>query len=532
MKRAKKIIAILLALVLSISMIPTTSVSAAKKVKLNKTKATIYVGKTVILKLKNNKKKIKWSSSNKKVATVTKKGKVKGKKAGKATITAKVGKKKYKCKITVKKRVVKNTVVQTTQQPTTKPDEQTTTEQTIVIPTEVLGASVVKQDKAEVSFMWSKNTTQVNAGQSYKVYIDEVFYNQYPMPTIITYKFTTVGAHTIRISGVLNGLETTGVTLNVSVTEVEETSENITTVQPSTQEPTTEDLGDSGEDWIVEGSSTKVYIKGYIGTDTDIVIPEKICGKTVIGIKEEAFKNDTNITSVVIPQSISEIEDYIFYGCNNLTSIAIPNSVTSIGREAFDGCNNLTSIIIPDSVTSIGEYAFKWCWNLESIAIPNSVTSIGRGAFLDCTNLESVTIPSSVTNIGSGAFKGTKWIENKKKQNPIVVVNNILVDADACSGNVVIPNDIKIINDGVAMGNKNITSVIISNSVTSIGSDAFSFCINLESVTIPSSVTSIGSGAFVSYNDYGIILPIIIKGEWGSYAELWANQNGHTFIAQ
>lgn len=102
MKRAKKIIAILLALVLSISMIPTTSVSAAKKVKLNKTKATIYVGKTVILKLKNNKKKIKWSSSNKKVATVTKKGKVKGKKAGKATITAKVGSKKYKCKITVK----------------------------------------------------------------------------------------------------------------------------------------------------------------------------------------------------------------------------------------------------------------------------------------------------------------------------------------------------------------------------------------------------------------------------------------------
>lgn len=63
-------------------------------------------GKTVTLKLKNNKKKIKWSSSNKKVATVTKKGKVKGKKVGKATITAKVGKKKYKCKINVKKKVV------------------------------------------------------------------------------------------------------------------------------------------------------------------------------------------------------------------------------------------------------------------------------------------------------------------------------------------------------------------------------------------------------------------------------------------
>lgn len=102
MNKTKKLLAMMLVVVLSISIIPTTNVSAAKKVKLNKTKATIYVGKTVTLKLNNNKKKVKWTTSNKKVATVSKKGKVKGKKAGKATITAKVGKKKYKCKVTVK----------------------------------------------------------------------------------------------------------------------------------------------------------------------------------------------------------------------------------------------------------------------------------------------------------------------------------------------------------------------------------------------------------------------------------------------
>ena len=108
MKQTKKILVIIFALVLSISMISSTSVSAAKKVKLNKTRATIYVGKTVTLKLKNNKSKMKWSSSNKKVATVTSKGKVKGKKAGKATITAKIGKRKYKCRITVKKKTNNN----------------------------------------------------------------------------------------------------------------------------------------------------------------------------------------------------------------------------------------------------------------------------------------------------------------------------------------------------------------------------------------------------------------------------------------
>lgn len=135
MNNAKKILVIIFVIVLSISMCPVTSVSAAKntKVKLSKTKATIYVGKTVSLKLKNNKKAVKWTTSNKKIATVSKKGKVKGKKAGKVTITAKVGKKKYKCKVTVKKKPVKKQV----EQPTTKPSEKPTTkpvDYNIVIP--------------------------------------------------------------------------------------------------------------------------------------------------------------------------------------------------------------------------------------------------------------------------------------------------------------------------------------------------------------------------------------------------------------
>ena len=106
MGKFKKLCAIVMVLIMAFSVTPE-SVFAAKKVKLNKTKATVYVGKSVQLKVNNNKKKVKWFTSNKKVAIVSKKGKVKGKKVGKATITAKIGKKKYKCKITVKKKVVK-----------------------------------------------------------------------------------------------------------------------------------------------------------------------------------------------------------------------------------------------------------------------------------------------------------------------------------------------------------------------------------------------------------------------------------------
>ena len=77
------------------------SVHATKKVKLNKTSVKLKVGKTVKLKLKNNKKKVKWSSVNKKIATVNKSGLVKAKKKGKTRIIAKVKKKKYICKVTV-----------------------------------------------------------------------------------------------------------------------------------------------------------------------------------------------------------------------------------------------------------------------------------------------------------------------------------------------------------------------------------------------------------------------------------------------
>lgn len=82
---------------------PSTSVLAAKKVALNKKKATIQVGQNLKLKLKNNKKKVTWKTSKKAVATVSKKGVVKAKKVGKAIISAKVGGKTYKCKVTVKK---------------------------------------------------------------------------------------------------------------------------------------------------------------------------------------------------------------------------------------------------------------------------------------------------------------------------------------------------------------------------------------------------------------------------------------------
>lgn len=103
MKNIKKIIVPIFFLLLVLSISPVQSNAA---VKISAKKKTLTVGKSVTLKIKGTKKKVRWSSSNKKVATVSSKGKVKAKKVGKVTITAKVKKKKYKCKINVKSKKV------------------------------------------------------------------------------------------------------------------------------------------------------------------------------------------------------------------------------------------------------------------------------------------------------------------------------------------------------------------------------------------------------------------------------------------
>ena len=117
---------------------------------------------------------------------------------------------------------------------------------------------------------------------------------------------------------------------------------------------------------------------------------------------------------IVIPDSVTEIDDWAFSHCDRLTSINIPDSVTEIGYSAFRGCSRLTSINIPDSVTIIDDCAFLGCSHLTSINLPDSVTEIGRSAFAGCNSLTSITIPDSVTEIGNYAFGGTNIKHNPK----------------------------------------------------------------------------------------------------------------------
>ncbi len=123
MERKKKLCSLLLVGAMLSAMLSSSDPiqAARKKPKLNKKSVTLTVGKSVTLKLKNNKKKVKWTTSNRKIAKVNKKGNVTAIAAGSAKITAKAGKKKYQCRVRVKVAISKDT-------PTTSPLSNTSQE--------------------------------------------------------------------------------------------------------------------------------------------------------------------------------------------------------------------------------------------------------------------------------------------------------------------------------------------------------------------------------------------------------------------
>ena len=228
---------------------------------------------------------------------------------------------------------------------------------------------------------------------------------------------------------------------------------------------------------------------GYSGNDL-LIIPE---GTTTIG--ENAYSG-TNYKCVVIPNSVTRIDNFAFENCSSLTSIAIPNSVTSTGSGVFYGCSSLTSITIGSGVTEISDNMFYGCSNLTSITIPDSVTSIYSSAFEGCSSLMSITIPNSVTSIYSSAFKDCNRLMSIIIPDSVTSVEDYVFQNCSSLMNITIPDSVTRISGIAFSGCSSLTSITIGNGVTSIDGWTFSGCSSLTSVTIGNSVTSIGSGAF------------------------------------
>ena len=163
-------------------------------------------------------------------------------------------------------------------------------------------------------------------------------------------------------------------------------------------------FADDSGDFSCGSIDSGIVITEYTGDGGDVVIPDKINGKKVVGIWDNAFFQCDAITSVKIPDTVQTIEDSAFFECTALTDINIPDSITKIGPCAFSGCSALTKINVPDSVDLIAESAFQDCTALKEVKLPDKAVKIMNDAFLNCSSLKEITVPKSIEDIYDGAF--------------------------------------------------------------------------------------------------------------------------------
>ena len=250
---------------------------------------------------------------------------------------------------------------------------------------------------------------------------------------------------------------------------------------------------------------SKVKILSYIGSDTDVVIPDRIDNKKVTSIADSAFRNKS-ITSVVFGQYVESIGNYAFYSCQSLNKLDFSkSSVKTIGDYAFTVCESLKSIEFPDSLESIGYGAFSAYTNgyrgsyvgssLKSVKFGSGLKSIADYAFYENSALNTVKFTGvALTSIGYQSFYNTAITELD------------LSGADASIGTyafyrcnsleTVKLSGVKTIGQNAFDNCRKLTSVELSENLTIIESGAFESCVALKNIEIPDSVTTIGDNSF------------------------------------
>ena len=243
----------------------------------------------------------------------------------------------------------------------------------------------------------------------------------------------------------------------------------------------------------------------------NVVSHEVVDGECVIEfdapitrIPAQAFSNTNLFGDLVIPNSVTTIDDYAFNNCYYLNgSLTLSNSLKTIGTRAFYWCLGLKgNLTLPDSVTTIGDNAFCNCYKFTgNLTIPNSVTTIGESAFDQCSGFTgSLILPNSVTTIGKGAFnKCSGFTGSLILPNSVTTIGeSAFYNCQRFTGDLTIPSSITTIEDKTFSGcfgfNGKLT---IPNSVTYIGTSAFGGCYGFTgNLTIPNSITIIGYSAF------------------------------------
>ena len=262
--------------------------------------------------------------------------------------------------------------------------------------------------------------------------------------------------------------------------------------------------------FLCRTNDSAITVTGYTGSGGAVAIPEAIDHLPVVSIGNHAFARRVSITSVVIPDTVTNIGDGAFTYMDThsrLTGLKIGRNVARIGRGAFSGCDQLTKIRIPDKTISIGASAFVFCSKLSRITIPASVTNLEDGAFNACFSLKSITVDAA--NPAYCSVDGVLYDKNRTR---------LLQFPGGKAGDYIIPVGVTNIAHMALWNCPHLTSVTMPEGVTSIGDEEFAACCKLASVIVPASVTNIGPNAF---NSCVSMKGIYFCGNAPDYGEYW-----------
>lgn len=152
-----------------------------------------------------------------------------------------------------------------------------------------------------------------------------------------------------------------------------------------------------GYDWAYDAMGNVIGVKVYDGSRVtgDVVIPDTHWGRPVVEISGGAFKGNTSLTSVTLPNTVTKIGDQAFWSCSAMASASIGNSVESIGDDAFQYCGELESIALPNTLKSVGDHFLCSCYKLKTLVVPENLTDIGTYFLHGCESLRTVYLVGS-----------------------------------------------------------------------------------------------------------------------------------------
>lgn len=277
-------------------------------------------------------------------------------------------------------------------------------------------------------------------------------------------------------------------------------------------------------DFDCTAENGEVTITDYTGTREHVLIPSEIGGFPVTALADKAFY-EKHVTTVVVPDSVTEIGDLCFSGDNYLVSLTLPDGLAELSYGALESCYSLMDFELPKGLKTIGEGALQSIFYLTHLTIPAGVTDIEQMNFLMMHGLEEVSVAEGSTSFTYDAENGLLMTADKAR-----LLHCFFHLAP--QKKIILPEGMKTIDPFAFHYDVTVEKIVLPEGTETIGLLAFGICPKLTEIVIPASVTAIGvmegqagSGSITSFAQNVLVTPE------GSPAWDWAQKTGVTVKA-